>query len=171
MIEIFKPKWEGNTIRRIGLAEYRLKLEGNIVEINITYKTKEGLRLYPDPLFMRKVDIVKYPVENASGTKVYVVPIADLSTSPTLDERYVNQDLQCCGVNMRQTLHKNLVSYKCNKCGKISDIQWELGPETFATETPKGVDKVEDIPVNSKVEAEVQSTFDLQEDSVGKERE
>ena len=125
MIEIYKPKWEGNSIRRIGLADYRLRLEGNIVEINITYKTKEGLRLYPDPFFMRKTDIVHYPVENASGTKVYVVPIADLSTSPTLEQKYVEYDLDCpnCKVQMRQNMHKHTVSYKCPKCNKRYGIR------------------------------------------------
>jgi predicted RNA-binding Zn-ribbon protein involved in translation (DUF1610 family) len=165
MIEIYKPKWEGNSIRRIGLADYRLRLEGNIVEINITYKTKEGLRLYPDPFYMRKTDIVHYPVENASGTKVYVVPIADLSTSPTLEHKYVEYDLDCpnCKVQMRQNMHKHTVSYKCPKCNKISPIQWETEPivPSVATNTSKGVDKNPEVPVISKVVTETQSNLDI----------
>jgi predicted RNA-binding Zn-ribbon protein involved in translation (DUF1610 family) len=164
MIEVNKPKWEGNSIRRIGLADYRLRLEGNIVEINITYRNKEGLRLYPDPFYARKVDIVKYPIENASGTKVYVVPIADLSTSPTLETKYVEHDFDCpsCKIQMRQNLHKNIVSYKCVKCGKTSNIEWEVEfIKEIATENEKGVDKSEEVPVNSKVEADSQSILDL----------
>jgi Zn-finger nucleic acid-binding protein len=162
MIEIYKPKWEGNSIRRIGLAEYRLKLEGAIVEINITYRNKEGLRLYPDPFYMRKVDIVggHYPVENASGTKVYVIPIADLSTSPTLEHKYVEYDQECpkCKIAMRQNLHKKTVSYICPKCGEKSFIEWILGEEiqSIATKDEKGLDISKETPVNSKVEADNQ---------------
>lgn len=155
MIEIYKPKWEGNTERRIGLADYRLRLEGNIVEINITYKNKEGLRLYPDPFYIRKVDIVHYPVENASGTKVYVVPISDLSTSPTLEHKYVEYDLDCpnCKVQMKQNLHKHTVSYKCPKCNKTSPIQWEVDLTPIATETEKRLANSEEVPVISRIEA------------------
>lgn len=156
MIEIFKPKWEGNQQRRIGLAEYRLKLEGAIVEINITYKNKEGLRLYPDPFYIRKTDILHYPVENASGTKVYVIPIDDLSTSPTLQQKYVENDLDCyhCKVQMKQILHKHTVSYKCPKCNKISPIQWEI-----ATEPPKVLAKEEEVPVISKIDDKQNNLF------------
>jgi len=163
VIEIYKPKWEGNSERRIGLAEYRLKLEGNIVEINITYKTKEGLRLYPDPFYIRKTDIFHYPIENASGTKVYVVPIADLSTSPTLEHKYVEHELDCpnCKVQMNQNLHKHTVSYKCPKCNKISPIQWEVDLTPIATETPKVLAKADEVPVISDVEADSQPTLDM----------
>jgi predicted RNA-binding Zn-ribbon protein involved in translation (DUF1610 family) len=160
MIEINKPKWEGNQIRRIGLADYRLRLEGNIVEINITYRNKEGLRLYPDPFYARKVDIVKYPVESASGTKVYVVPISDLSISPTLETKYVEYDFDCpsCKTQMRQNLHKNIVSYKCVKCGKSSIIEWEVDT-TVATETPEILYKDGDVPVLSKVDERQNNLF------------
>jgi len=160
VIEIYRPKWEGNQQRRIGIAEYRLKLEGAIVEINITYRNKEGLRLYPDPFFMRKTDIFHYPVELASGTKVYVIPIADLSTSPTLEHKYIEYDLDCpnCKVKMKQNLHKHTVSYKCPRCNKISPIQWEV---EFATKEQKVVDKPTEVPVISKVEVDSQPTLDL----------
>ncbi len=153
MIEINKPKFEGNRERRIGIAEYRLKLEGAVVEINITYRTKEGLRLYPDPFYARKVDIVRYPVETASGTKVYVVPIADLSTSPTFEHKYIEYNLDCpkCKITMRQNLHKNIVSYKCNQCGYLSNIEWEVDfeKEKIATEQPKVLDLHKDDVVQS----------------------
>jgi len=156
MIEIYKPLFEGKGERKIGIAEYRLKLEGAIVEINITYKTKEGLRLYPDPLFMRKVDIVKYHTELASGTKVYVVPIAELSTSPTLEHRYLEYNIDChkCHVRMKQTLHKNIVSYKCPKCGIKSNLEWEVEFEKpdLATKEDEILEKPTDVPLLSKIE-------------------
>jgi len=152
MIEIRKPLFEGKGERKIGIAEYRLKLEGAIVEINITYRTKEGLRLYPDPFYARKVDIVRYPVELASGTKVYVVPIADLSTSPTMEHQYIEYNLDChkCNVRMKQILHKNIVSYKCPKCGDKSNLEWEV--ERLATEQPEKLEKPSDVSLLSEIE-------------------
>lgn len=164
MIEIYRPKWEGNEGRRIGLAEYRLKYEGAVVEINITYKNKEGLRLYPDPFYMRKVDIVKYPVEMASGTKVYVIPIADLSPTSDCSTQYVPYEIHCCGKSMRQKLNGIRVTYHCNKCGKQSPIEWEI--EKVATETPKGLEKDTDIPVISN--QATQPNLGLQEEIGGK---
>lgn len=129
MIEVYKPLWNGNKQRCVGLADYRIALEGNIIEVNITYKTKgEGLRLYPEPFYIRKVDIVRYPPENAKGTKVYVVPICDLSTSPDMSKKYVQYDIECpdCKQKMRQNLNGLQVTYKCDKCSKVSAIEWEL---------------------------------------------
>ena len=140
MFIIHKPLWNGNKQRCVGLADYRLVLEGNIVEIQIDYKSQEGLRLYPDPLYIRKTDAVKYPVQNASGTKVYVIPVCDLRTSPDMDKKYVEYDLDCprCNVTMRQNLSGLMVSYKCEKCGAKSAIEWELDkPKVVAIPAPE----------------------------------
>jgi hypothetical protein len=151
MIEIHKPKWEGNRIRAIGLADYRVALEGNIIEINITYRNKEGLRLYPNPFYIRKTDVVKYPPGNASGTKVYEIPISDLSTTPELNDKYVPYDIKCpkCKQVMRQSMRNLLVSYTCSTCQIKSVIQWEfkevhaaeIEPLPEATTSEKKTDK------------------------------
>lgn len=158
MIEIYKPLFEGKGERKIGIAEYRLKLEGAIVEINITYKTREGLRLYPDPFYARKVDIVRYPVELASGTKVYVVPIADLSTSPTLEHRYLEYNFDCekCNIRMKQTLHKNIVSYHCPKCGDKLNLEWEVEFKnpSIATKEEQILEKTPVVPLLSEIDTQ-----------------
>lgn len=149
MIEVYRPLWKGNTERCIGLAEYRVALEGNIIEVNITYKNKEGLRLYPNPFYVRKVDVVRYPTENAKGTKVYVVPICDMSTSPDMSKKYVQYDIECkhCKQLMRQNLNGLIVTYKCEKCGTVSAIEWELRkPEPTASKT------IEPEPVETTIQ-------------------
>jgi hypothetical protein len=159
MFLIHKPLWNGNKQRCVGLADYRLALEGNIVEIQIDYKSQEGLRLYPNPFYIRKVDAVKYPPQNASGTKVYVVPICNLSTTPSMDKKYVEYNLDCpkCNVDMRQNLNGIMVSYVCEKCGAVSNIEWELGKPTLEskpsdepapdTEPIPDADDIEPLPL------------------------
>lgn len=167
MFIIHKPLWNGNRQRCVGLADYRLALEGNVVEIQIDYKSQEGLRLYPDPLYIRKTDAVKYPPQNASGTKVYVIPICNLSTTPDMGKKYVEYDLACpkCETTMRQNLSGVTVSYVCEKCGAKSAIEWEFDkpkaskpvleppgePESIKPElVPKPVSQNFDTKANTK---------------------
>jgi DNA-directed RNA polymerase subunit RPC12/RpoP len=110
------------------LADYRVVLEGSVIEVNIDYKNEEGLRLYPEPLYIRKVNVSKYPIQNASGTKVYVIPICDLSTTPDTKTKYVPYDINCpkCNKEMSQNLHGLAVSYQCSNCGTKSHLEWEI---------------------------------------------
>jgi DNA-directed RNA polymerase subunit M/transcription elongation factor TFIIS len=121
MIEINKLK--SNDM--VEISESRVALEGNIIEINITHKDSSGARLYPNPFYIRKINIVKYPIDS-SGKRAFIVPISDMLGSPTMNPKYVIYDLEClkCKEIMRQTIEKLTVSYVCNKCGSKSPIQW-----------------------------------------------
>ena len=122
MIEINKLRADKISVE---ILESRVALEGNIIEINITHKDSSGIRLYPNSFYIRKINVVKYPLDSASK-RVFIVPISDLSNSPTMNPKYVIYDLEClkCKEVMRQTIEKLTVSYVCSKCGFKSPIQW-----------------------------------------------
>ena len=65
--------------RCVGVADYRLRYESAKVKIEIDYITKkERMRLYPNPLYIEKLKVVKYPVQYVQDTKLYIIPIEDL---------------------------------------------------------------------------------------------
>jgi hypothetical protein len=87
-IDLFKPMYFGSHgNRQIGIADYRVNQEGDIVQISIkdTYKggKLEGKLIYPTLLCMPKSQVIKYPLEpfvsKRTGHKVmlYKIPIAD----------------------------------------------------------------------------------------------
>lgn len=80
MIIIHKPIWRKDTGRRcVGIAEYRLRCEGTITEIEIDYTNKEGERIYPNKFCIATEKVYWYPVRWAkNNVKLYIVPIEDL---------------------------------------------------------------------------------------------
>ena len=78
-IHIRKPIMNKDGQRCVGLADYRLKYEDESVKVIIDYITKrEGMRLYPNPFYVPRSKVVKYPVQYVKDTKLYIVPIADM---------------------------------------------------------------------------------------------
>lgn len=80
MITIHKPIWRKDNGRRcVGLAEYRLRQEGAITEIEIDYINQEGNRIYPNKFHIKTDDVYWYPARWAKGNvKLFIVPIEDL---------------------------------------------------------------------------------------------
>jgi hypothetical protein len=136
MIEINKIKTgKANTVE---ILESRVALEGNIIEINITHKGIGGTRLYPNPFYIRKTNVVKYPVSN-TAKRAFIVPVCDMSSSPTMNTKYVEYDWECfkCKTLMRQTIFQLTVSYVCDTCGAKGSIQW-IVEENFVTNSNEG---------------------------------
>ena len=78
-VHIKKPIMNKDGQRCVGIADYRLKYESNFVEVVIDYITKkENMRIYPNPLYIPKTNVLKYPVQYVKDTKLYIVPIADM---------------------------------------------------------------------------------------------
>lgn len=161
MIEIHKLKPDKTDT--VEIPESRVALEGNIIEVNITYKDKNGDRLYPNSLYIRKINIVKYPISTV-GKRSFIVPIADMSTSPTMSVKYVIYDLEClkCKETMRQTIDKLTVSYVCSKCGFKSPLQWIVESATAIKYTPEKATVVEPKPSGSYGEWRSAATEPLQ---------
>lgn len=76
MIEIFKPIMRADTGRRcVGLAEFKLWREGEMVNVDITYKRKDGSRIYPNPFQIPRSIVLRMPTQWQKGVKLYIVPI------------------------------------------------------------------------------------------------
>ncbi len=96
MIEILKPLYQGNNPaeRKIGIAEFRLRNEPEIVEINIKHPRSNkhgGGFIYPGIYYISKASIAKYPLE-AVQTKhgvipMYIVPIVALKRAQPITEK------------------------------------------------------------------------------------
>lgn len=78
-IHIRKPIMNLEGKRSVGVADYRLKYEPMKVKIEIDYITKkEKMRLYPNPFYIEKAKVLKYPTMYVQDTKLYIIPIEDL---------------------------------------------------------------------------------------------
>jgi hypothetical protein len=78
MITIHKPMFNFKKQRAVGLAAWRVANEGVITTVRISYRTKDGERLYPNDLCMASSQIGSYPVEYINdNTAIYIVPIDD----------------------------------------------------------------------------------------------
>jgi len=79
-IKIGKPMMRADTGRReVGLAVDKVYLEGNIVEVEISYRRKsDNTRLYPNNFVGSKEDILKYPQKVIKGVRLVYVPLDTL---------------------------------------------------------------------------------------------
>ena len=71
-IDIRTPIWKSKSV---GIAERMLNDD---IEINILYKNKEGVRLYPCTYTIKKELVKKFPIQFVNGVKLHIVPIAKL---------------------------------------------------------------------------------------------
>lgn len=88
MIEILKPLYFGNdpTNRKIGIAEYRLRNEPEVVEILIKHHRSQksgGGYIYPGTYYIAKRAIAQYPLQTVRTKRgfevpMYIVPITAL---------------------------------------------------------------------------------------------
>lgn len=75
-IKIRKPIWDG---MKVGIAEYHLKGE-RMIEVEILYKTKKGVRMFPGVYCILSEEALKYPIQTVKGVKLRIIPIVDLET-------------------------------------------------------------------------------------------
>ena len=71
-IDIRVPIWKSKSV---GIADRMLNDD---IEINILYKNKEGVRLYPCTYTIKKELVKKFPIQFVNGVKLHIVPIAKL---------------------------------------------------------------------------------------------
>jgi hypothetical protein len=74
--KILKPVWNGGK-RMVGLADFRISSNNSI---EIMYKDKTGVRIYPHQYSMSGSELKKYPLESFSPNMplLRMVPIEDL---------------------------------------------------------------------------------------------
>ena len=125
MIQVHRIIKDPDSIR---LSESQLRYEGKMVEINILAKNSDGFLIYPEPFYIKKINIAKYPTDKNSTNKAYLIPLCDLIATPT--KKYVPYNVVCpkCKKDMQQILKGNTVSYRCNCGGKVG-IEWILEEE------------------------------------------
>ena len=73
MIQIREPIWKKP--RSIGIAESKLQ---QITNIEIIYRTKDGIRLYPYPFSITKEKALTYPIQFVQGINLRIIPIDHL---------------------------------------------------------------------------------------------
>jgi len=85
MIDIREPMWNLMKDGRhfVGIAVYKIDLESNPVGINILYKNKQGVRTYPNPLYITKSEISKYPIRTQKGLALKILPISAMKEGHT----------------------------------------------------------------------------------------
>jgi len=91
-LEIRQPIWKYP--RSIGIAGYRIIDD---LEIEISYRNKEGEQLFPFRYFITKEKARSYPTQMVKGTLLYIIPICDLQildlekpVEPTKEELVAN---------------------------------------------------------------------------------
>ena len=74
-ILIKAPIWHS---RSIGIAEHKISLGGG-VEVEIVYKDKNGVQVYPNVYEITMREAIEYPRQEAQrGVTLRIIPIADL---------------------------------------------------------------------------------------------
>lgn len=76
MITIQKPRFRADTGRReVGLAIDKIVRERDIVQVQITYRRKDGSLLYPNIFEIHKADLRGYPEDVIKGVRIMIIPI------------------------------------------------------------------------------------------------
>ncbi len=95
--EIAAPKWNGGK-RCVGLNAARLNCD--MVEVDIQYKDKLGVRVFPKILNMSSTKVKTYPIQVVGGgVRLHIVPIADLTEKSINSQAITKPDKVChaCG--------------------------------------------------------------------------
>ena len=79
-IQIRTPIWCGSLKKRaVGIAEYRMGSGG--LDIEITYKRKDGSLIYPHLYHATREQLLKAPLQitRKGGVKLRLIPVEDLT--------------------------------------------------------------------------------------------
>ncbi len=92
-IKIMKPIMNAGNIkkgrREIGIALNKVWQEGEIVHVDITYRRKDGSRLYPNTFAVQKNKVLKCPTKTIKGVTLAIVPIDILKPIPQNQDQVV----------------------------------------------------------------------------------
>jgi hypothetical protein len=78
MIRLWKPEMHADTGKQIvGLAIYKIMLEREIVQIEFTYRRKNGSLFFPNIFEMARSKMAVYPEEVVKGIRLKKIPLAD----------------------------------------------------------------------------------------------
>jgi len=72
-LKIKEPIWKNQSI---GIASFRAVDD---LEITIAYTDKYGNKKFPGKYYIKKEEIVTYPIQYCRGIKLHIVPIEELS--------------------------------------------------------------------------------------------
>jgi len=77
MITIWKPRMRADTGRpEVGLACYKVEREGAELEVEITYVTKSGRRIWPHKFRVRRSVVESCSCQVVKGMRLYIVPLS-----------------------------------------------------------------------------------------------
>lgn len=72
-IVIREPIWKTQSI---GIAEDKMVTHN--LDIEISYKTQDGERLYPEPYTISRSKAILYPTQKIRNHIIHIIPIKDL---------------------------------------------------------------------------------------------
>ena len=76
MIQIWKPLMRADTGRReVGLAIHKVMMERETVQVQITYRRKDGSLIYPNIFEIQRSKLVGYPESVIKGVRIVKVPL------------------------------------------------------------------------------------------------
>lgn len=105
--EMAAPKWNGGK-RCVGLNADRLNCD--MVEVDIRYKDKLGVRVFPKVLNMSSTKVKTYPIQVVSGgVRLHIVPIADL-TEKSVKSQVITKPAKGCNACGGQEFYTRLAS-------------------------------------------------------------
>lgn len=84
MITIWKPRMRADTGRReVGLAIHKVMAERETVQVQITYRRKDGSLLYPNTIFeIQRSKLTGWPEEVIKGVRLVIVPLDQFKEVP-----------------------------------------------------------------------------------------
>lgn len=71
-LKIKEPIWKTQSI---GIAAFRAIDD---LEITINYKDRYGNKVFPQTYYIKKEEIIKYPISYCGKVKLHIVPIKEL---------------------------------------------------------------------------------------------
>ncbi len=79
IIKIREPIWKNLSV---GIASRELTEDD--IQVEITYKTKDGRRKWEKPFHIKKSIVEKFPIMERRGVKLHIIPISMMREMETV---------------------------------------------------------------------------------------